>query len=157
MSQTFAILIRFSAIILGFAAAALSASAFLHVVLIGPGEITAGEPAGAGAYAFSVVFVALLVAYFAFTPAIAAILIGEFMPQRGWLYYSLCGAAISAVVSALVYGARMGEAEALADKPLLSFIGAGLIAGMVYWAVCGRNAGRWREPPRADTEPPPGG
>ena len=26
--------------------------------------------------------------------------------------------------------------------------GAGIVAGLVYWMIAGRNAGAWREPPR---------
>ena len=31
--------------------------------------------------------------------------------------------------------------------------GAGIVAGLVYWMIAGRNAGGWREPPRPLTTP----
>ena len=33
--------------------------------------------------------------------------------------------------------------------------GAGIVAGLVYWMIAGRNAGAWREPPRPLRPPPP--
>ena len=33
--------------------------------------------------------------------------------------------------------------------------GAGIVAGVVYWMIAGRNAGAWREPPRPLQPPPP--
>jgi hypothetical protein len=33
--------------------------------------------------------------------------------------------------------------------------GAGIVAGLVYWMIAGRNAGAWREPPRSERPPPP--
>jgi hypothetical protein len=33
--------------------------------------------------------------------------------------------------------------------------GAGIVAGMVYWMVAGRNAGAWRKPPLRRPPPPP--
>jgi len=33
--------------------------------------------------------------------------------------------------------------------------GAGIVAGLVYWMIAGRNAGAWRAPPRRPPPPPP--
>jgi hypothetical protein len=33
--------------------------------------------------------------------------------------------------------------------------GAGIVAGIVYWLIAGRNAGAWRNPPPPRTPPPP--
>ena len=33
--------------------------------------------------------------------------------------------------------------------------GAGIIAGLVYWLIAGRNAGAWRVPPLPRRQPPP--
>jgi hypothetical protein len=33
--------------------------------------------------------------------------------------------------------------------------GAGIVAGLVYWMIAGRNAGAWRAPPRPQRPPPP--
>ena len=43
-------------------------------------------------------FVALFIAYFAFIPAIPAILLGEILGKRDWLFYALAGAVVAAVV-----------------------------------------------------------
>ena len=33
--------------------------------------------------------------------------------------------------------------------------GAGIVAGLVYWMIAGRNAGAWRTPPRRPLPQPP--
>jgi hypothetical protein len=33
--------------------------------------------------------------------------------------------------------------------------GAGIVAGLVYWMIAGRNAGAWREPPLPMPQLPP--
>jgi hypothetical protein len=33
--------------------------------------------------------------------------------------------------------------------------GAGIVAGLVYWMIAGRNAGAWRTQPRPQMQPPP--
>lgn len=146
MIRILVLLVRFAVIIVGYAAAALAASGFLHAILLGRAQTELGQGPGApGAWFFSVLFVALLASYYAFIPAIAAILFGEFSRRREWLYYAVCGAVIAAAVSALLNGGGMADTGSLADRPILSLLGAGIVAGIVYWAFCGRSAGRWRD------------
>ncbi len=44
-----------------------------------------------GSFIFSIPFVALFVAYFAFIPAVPAIVIAEILGKRDWLFYALAG------------------------------------------------------------------
>ncbi len=153
MTQLLVLLVRFAIIIVGYAAAALAASGFLHAILLGRVQAELGSgPDGLGAWMVSTLFVALLVSYYAFIPSIAAILFGEFSRRREWLYYAVCGGAIAAAVAALLYGVGQGAAASPADRPILPLLGAGIVGGLVYWAVCGRSAGRWRD--RAELNAP---
>jgi hypothetical protein len=45
--------------------------------------------------------------------------------------------------------------DGIVRRHLEIMTGAGIVAGMVYWMIAGRNAGAWREPPRPLTPPPP--
>ena len=39
--------------------------------------------------------------------------------------------------------------DGIVRRHLEIMTGAGIVAGLVYWMIAGRNAGAWREPPRA--------
>jgi hypothetical protein len=47
--------------------------------------------------------------------------------------------------------------DGIVRRHLEVITGAGIVAGLVYWLIAGRNAGRWREPrrvlPSASTAP----
>ncbi len=158
MNRVVNYLIRFVTIIAGYAVAALAASAFLNLVFLGTAGFTAEEAPAivAGSFIFSVPFVALFVAYFAFIPSIFAILAGEILGKRDWLYYALAGALIAAIVVGFIRGAAEAGNEAVTDINFaLALIGAGMCGGIAYWLVAGRTAGNWRAPPRDVTSPAP--
>ena len=91
MSRVLVYLGRFALILVGYAIASLAASAFLHVVfarLAGLREPDVMPAVVMGSLVFSIPFVALFVAYFAFLPAIPAILLAEMLGKRDWLFYA---------------------------------------------------------------------
>jgi hypothetical protein len=45
--------------------------------------------------------------------------------------------------------------EGIVRRHLEIMTGAGIVAGIVYWLVAGRNAGAWRNPPPPRQPPPP--
>ena len=45
--------------------------------------------------------------------------------------------------------------DGIVRRHLEIMTGAGIVAGVVYWMIAGRNAGAWREPPRPLRPPPP--
>lgn len=148
MSQVFAILLRFVVILLGLAAASLAASAFMHLMLLAPLGFTAEEAGwAAGSLVFSIPFVALFVAYLAFVPAMVVIVIGELLPRRDWLSYALAGAAVGAVVAAMLgYAPDARGASVVDSRFALLMLGSGIVGGFFYWLTAGRFAGSWRQP-----------
>jgi hypothetical protein len=100
VNSVLAYLGRFAVIILGYAAASLAASAFLHLIFLGALGWSAEEAPFVmmGSIFFSIPLIALFVAYLAFIPSIGAILLAEFIGARDWLFYALAGAAVSIVV-----------------------------------------------------------
>jgi hypothetical protein len=45
--------------------------------------------------------------------------------------------------------------DGIVHRHLEIMTGAGIVAGLVYWMIAGRNAGAWREPQRPLRPPPP--
>ncbi len=132
--------------IIGFGIAALAASAFLHIMWFGPLDPPPEEMSGmvAGTMFVSIPFVALLVGYFAFLPALVVLVIAEFYRRRGWLFYALGGAAASLFFIARMLPTLMApESDGFGVFLIAAAIGAGMVGGIAYWLVAGRTAGRW--------------
>jgi len=158
MNRVVNYLIRFAVIIGGYAVSALAASAFLNIVTLGSAGFTADEaPAMAlGSVVFSIPFIALFVAYFAFVPSAFAILVSEIFGLRDWLYHALAGGVVAAVVIGLFRDAAEAGNEAIANPSFaLAIVGGGMCGGIGYWLVAGRTAGSWRQRPRDVTSPAP--
>ena len=147
MNRVLAGLFRSAVILLGYAVAALAASAFLNVVMLAWFGLAPEETrmVATGSFVFSIPFVALFVAYFAFIPSVFAIAVGEVAGKRDWLFYALAGAVVALVI---VGFSRSGEGAAFAEIADLNFalavIGSGMCGGIGYWLVAGRSAGGWR-------------
>ena len=85
----------------------------------------------------------------AFVPAVLLIVVAEVMRLRRLLYYAAAGAVVGLTS---YYGSNVEmRLENTTDvspafHPLQLAAAAGIIGGLVYWLLAGRNAGRWREP-----------
>ena len=85
----------------------------------------------------------------AFVPALLLIVVAEIMRLRRLLYYAAAGAVVGLTS---YYGSNVElRLENTTDvspafHPLQLAAAAGIIGGLAYWLLAGRNAGRWREP-----------
>jgi hypothetical protein len=135
---------RLFAILGGYIAAALAASAALHVLLLPALGFTPDEVGfiltGGGAMV-SIPFVAILVAWFAFLPFLVVVLVAEFLGGRSWLYYALTGALTGIVVDGLAWRS-VDPAATLATEPrfIAALVAAGIVGGSAYWLVADRRA-----------------
>lgn len=169
MTSVFAVLGRFALIILGYCAACLAGSAFIHLLFLGSAGFTADEAplVVAGSFIFSIPFVALFVAYFAFLPSLAVIIAAELLARRDWLFHALAGGLVGAIIVAMFWGAatpvpglELPPGEVPMDETLASprfiglMVGAGIVAGLAYWLVAGRFSGNWRQSLGAPVPPP---
>ncbi len=139
---------RFFIIIVGYAVASVAASVFLNILLLGAINFRPDEtlPAVIASMIFSVPLVSLFVAYLAFVPAVPAILIAEVLGKRDWLFYAIAGAIVAAVVIGFMTGTAETGSDMIADPGFaLAILASGMCGGIVYWVVCGRSAGRWRD------------
>lgn len=73
-------------------------------------------------------------------PALIAVVAGEVLKVRSWLYYVLAGGVSLAAVPLLV-SARDSDLPAVASSQYMAiFLTAGFAGGFVYWLLAGRNA-----------------
>jgi phosphotransferase system glucose/maltose/N-acetylglucosamine-specific IIC component len=85
----------------------------------------------------------------AMLPALVVIIISEAARLRNFLYYGVGGALVGL---ASYYGSdisvRLENTTDVAPvgNTLQLAAAAGIVGGVVYWLIAGRNAGRWREP-----------
>jgi hypothetical protein len=158
VSRVLDYLLRCVAILFGYAAASLAASAFLHLIVVAHfGPATEAEPAlTAGPFLFSIPFVALFVAYFAFLPAAVAILISEVLARRDWLFHALAGGIVAAIVLGFLHEAVDPGLEITGAMPMLTVLGSGIVGGFVYWLCAGRGAGAWQALPTTREPTAPG-
>jgi len=85
----------------------------------------------------------------AMLPALVLIIISEAASLRNFLYYGVGGALVGL---ASYYGSDISVSlENTTDvvpvgNALQLAAAAGIVGGIIYWLIAGRNAGRWREP-----------
>lgn len=145
-------LVRCIIILFGYAVASLAASAFLHIIFFAWAGF---EPKDAPeltmtSFVFSIPFVALFVAYFAFVPSAVIILIAELLAKRDWLFYAIGGGIVAAIFLAFLHQAADPDFDVAGSGPMLAVIGGGIVGGFFYWLCAGRWAGGWygpRNPP----------
>lgn len=143
---------RLFVILIGYGFASLVASAMLHVLVLPVVGLTPEETraAVASSFLFSVPFIALFVAYFAFFPSVAAIVVGEIMGATSWLFYALSGGVAAFIITGFIWTHADETNQAVGDPRFAAvMLAAGLIGGIAYWLVAGRSAGGWRLPARA--------
>jgi len=135
-----------------FAAGAIVVVAVLYPEFsdLGQGEIDQS--------AFNVVlgFGFIFISGFALLPALIVVLITETFSIRGMLTYAVGGAIVGAAcyLGLTPFDTQTMQFDGIVRRHLEIMTGAGIVAGLVYWMIAGRNAGAWRDPlpPR---EPPP--
>ena len=85
----------------------------------------------------------------AILPALIVIVLAEIARMRSFIYYGVGGALIGL---ASYFGSdisvRLENTTDVApvNNALQLAAAAGIIGGLAYWLIAGRNAGRWREP-----------
>jgi hypothetical protein len=102
-----------------------------------------------GSFSIVVGLTAFFVTAIALLPALVVIVVAEAFGLRSILFYGLAGAGL-----ALAFYYTLDPEGLLAPAGSQDFAvrgrevlaASGIIAGFVYWAFAGRNAGRWREP-----------
>ena len=99
----------------------------------------------------------IFISGFALLPAMIVAAITEAFSIRGVLTYAVGGGLVglACYLGLVPFDPDTLRFEGIVRRHLEIMTGAGIVAGLVYWMIAGRNAGAWREPPRRLTPPPP--
>lgn len=151
-----ALILRLFVIAIGFLAASLVAGIVVVTSVLFP-EFS---DLGVGLIDQNVVQILIGVGFifitgFAFLPAAIIALITEAFSIRGVLAYAAGGAVVGAAcyLSLVPYDTETWQFNGIVRRHMEIMTGAGIVAGLVYWMIAGRNAGAWRTPPQR--RPPP--
>ena len=132
---------RIFAVIFSFLAASLAAAIVLTIGILAPDWFDLfdrGMPNGG--FSMVVGFIAFFVSGFALLPMLVIFVVAEAFALRSVLFYAAAGLAL-----ALFFRSRMtDQAPNFFDRDLEIMAAAGIAGGLVYWALAGRNAGKWR-------------
>jgi hypothetical protein len=109
--------------------------------------------------AFDVVlgFGFIFISGFALLPAMVIAAITEAFYIRSALAYAIGGGLVglACYLGLVPFDTETLHFEGIVRRHLEIMTGAGIVAGLVYWMIAGRNAGAWRKPPLSLRPPPP--
>lgn len=148
---------RLFVIAFAFLLACFIAGAIVVVAILFP-EISSIDVAGIDPEALNVIlgFGFIFVSGFALIPAIAVVTITEAFDVRGVLAYAIGGAVVglACYLGLVPFDTEAMRFDGIVRRHLEVVTGAGIVGGLVYWLIAGRNAGRWKQP-RALSQAPP--
>ena len=148
---------RLFVILFGFLAACFVAGMVVVGAIMFPefSDLGAG-PVDPGVLNIILGFGFVFVSGFALVPAMVVVAITEAFYIRGALTYAVGGGLVglACYLGLVPFDAEQFRFEGIVRRHLEIMTGAGIVAGVVYWMIAGRNAGVWRIP-RAPLRPPP--
>jgi hypothetical protein len=149
---------RLFVVLFGFLAACLVAGIIVVVAVLFPEFSDLGSgPVDPGALNIVLGFGFIFISGFALLPAVIVVLITEAFYIRGALAYAVGGGVVglACYLGLVPFDTSTLHFEGIVRRHLEIMTGAGIVAGLVYWMVAGRNAGAWREPRRPLPPLPP--
>src|SRR5882724_10987585 len=99
----------------------------------------------------------IFISGFALLPALIVVAITEAFYIRSVLAYALGGALVglACYLGLIPFDPDTMRFDGIVRRHLEVMTGAGIVAGLIYWMIAGRNAGGWRLPSRPLHQPPP--
>src|SRR6202047_2959688 len=99
----------------------------------------------------------IFVSGLALVPAMIVVAITEAFYIRGALAYAAGGGMVglACYLGLVPLDPETLRFEGIVRRHLRIMTGAGIVAGLIYWMIAGRNAGAWRQPPPQLPSPPP--
>ena len=150
---------RLFVILFGFLAACLVAGLIVVGAVLFPefSDLSMGGAIDQSALNVVLGFGFIFLSGFALLPALIVVLITEAFYVRSVLIYAVGGAIVGAAcyLGLVPFDPATMQFDGIVRRHLEIMTGAGIVAGLVYWMIAGRNAGAWREPPRPLRPPPP--
>ena len=149
---------RLFVILFGFFAASLVAGMIIVGAVLFPEFSDLGTgPVDPGALNIVLGFGFIFISGFALLPAMIVVAITEAFYIRGALTYAVGGGLVglACYLGLVPFDTETLRFDGIVRRHLEILTGAGIVAGVVYWMIAGRNAGLWREPPPPLRQPPP--
>ncbi len=152
-----AIIGRLFAVFFGFLAACLIASIVVLWALFFPEVNDVSFDVDQGAINLILGFGFILVSGFALLPAAIIALITEAFSIRHILAYAIGGAlaGLFCYLGFIPFDTVNMTFNGIVRRHLEVMVGAGILGGVVYWLIAGRNAGAWRRSVPSAPPPPP--
>ncbi len=149
---------RLFAIVFGFIAACFVAGLIVVIAILFPEFSDLGEgPIDQGALNVVIGFGFIFVSGFALMPALLIALITEVFSIRAVLAYAIGGGLVglACYLGLIPFDPETLHFEGIVRRHLEIMTGAGIVGGVIYWMIAGRNAGAWRRPRPPRLPPPP--
>jgi hypothetical protein len=149
---------RLFVILFGFLAACLVAGTIVVGAVLFPEFSDLGSgPIDSGSLNIVVGLGFIFISGFALLPAMIVVAITEAFYIRGALTYAVGGGLVglACYLGLVPFDTATLHFDGIIRRHLEIMTGAGIVAGIVYWMIAGRNAGAWREPPPAPPPLPP--
>jgi hypothetical protein len=149
---------RLFAILFGFFAACMVAGMIVVGAVLFPEFSDLGDrPIDPNAFNIVLGFGFIFISGFALLPALIVVVITEAFYIRGALTYAVGGGVVglACYLGLVPFDPATLHFDGIVRRHLEIMTGAGIVAGVVYWMIAGRNAGAWREPPPPLQLPPP--
>jgi hypothetical protein len=147
-----ALLGRIFVVIFAVLVASLAAGVAIAIGLLGPQwHAFAGDPFERAAFTVTVFFGAVLTGAIGLLPLAVLIGVAEALKVRSLLANALGGLAImifayySSALPPPSYEESIDHPPPPVSHDAEVAMAAGIVFGLTYWALAGRNAGRWRE------------
>jgi hypothetical protein len=149
---------RLFVILFAFLAACLVAGIVVVCAVLFPefSDLGAG-PIDQGALNIVLGFGFIFISGFALLPAMIVVAITEAFYIRGALTYAVGGGVVglACYLGLVPFDPETLRFDGIVRRHLEIMTGAGIVAGLIYWMIAGRNAGAWREPPPSPPPLPP--
>ncbi|WP_375414813.1 hypothetical protein [uncultured Bradyrhizobium sp.] len=99
----------------------------------------------------------IFVSGFALLPAMIVVVITEAFYVRSVLAYAIGGGVVGVAcyLGLIPFDPATLRFDGIVRRHLEVMTGAGIVGGLIYWMIAGRNAGSWRAPRRMLAPPPP--
>ena len=149
---------RLFAILFGFLAACLVAGMIVVLAVLFPEFSDLGNgPIDPGALNIVLGFGFIFISGFALLPAMVVVAITEAFYIRSALAYAVGGGVVglACYLGLVPFDPAILRFDGIIRRHLEIMTGAGIVAGLVYWMIAGRNAGAWRAPRRVLPPVPP--
>jgi len=137
---------RLFAIFFGFLAACFVAGAVILYALLFPEMDMQSLEVDSGVVNLVLGFGFIRLSGFALLPALIAVLITEAFSIRHILAYAVAGgiAGLLCYLAFIPFDTVTMTFEGIVRRHLEVMVGSGILGGVVYWMIAGRNAGAWR-------------